>query len=320
MVSGASWGIQTSGLVIKHGSRPSVPAVPSEHIPLQATLSHLFLQFFVPVRKEGQEIVGVIFVCPLEKKYLHCSQDYATVFGILSTIDDIPTSFQVLPVATIKKTTYKDQVIEYIYEFILDGRFLPGDHLRESQLAKELGVSRAPVREALKELIANGVVDYRPQVGNFIALLSPKEIIDAYVTRGVLEGYAAMSTRDQFTETDFTEMKALVDKMQKAAERGRKKVVVEVGHDFHNLLTCKNNNLQLAKYMDRLSLKLHVMFCKHWSDLYSPEKIAERHMRIVTSLMSGDPADIEQTIRDHYSESGKNIALICNGKGQRNGQ
>ncbi len=210
----------------------------------------------------------------------------------------------------IRKTTYKDQVIAYVYELILDGRYHQGDQIKESLLAKELGISRAPVREALKELIANGIVDYKPQVGNFIALLSAKQIADAYTTRGVLEAYAVMSAREQFTGDDYRELQLMVVRMKDYAQRDNKKMVVQVGDEFHYLLTSKNNNVQLAEYMDRLSLKLHVMFCKHWSELYSVEEIGDRHMRIVTSLMSGNPETIESTIRAHYVESGEKIATL----------
>ena len=113
-------------------------------------------------------------------------------------------------------------------------------------------------------------------------------------------------------------MKLLVDRMRKAAERGNQKMVVQVGHEFHGLLVNKNNNVQLTEYMDRLSQKLHVMFYKHWSDLYSPEEIGDRHMQIVTSIMSGDPARIEQSIREHYSESGSKIAALYKKNGRRN--
>ncbi|MBU1567525.1 MAG: GntR family transcriptional regulator [Proteobacteria bacterium] len=220
--------------------------------------------------------------------------------------------------AIIRKTTYKDQVIEHVYELILDGSYFPGDHIKESLLAKDLGISRAPVREALKELIVNGIVDYKPQVGNFIALLSAKQIADSYTTRGILEGYALMDTRIKFNNDDLKELESLVDSMRKYAKQDNKKMVVQVGHEFHTLLVSKNTNIQLAKYMDRLSLKLHVMFCKHWSDLYTPEEIGDRHMQIVTSLMSGDPIGIETTVRNHYSESGNKIAAIYKVNGRRN--
>lgn len=210
----------------------------------------------------------------------------------------------------IQKTTYKDQVIEYIYNLVLDGDYSPGEQIKESLLAKQMGISRAPVREALKELIANGIVVYKPQVGNFIALLSPKEIIDAYTTRGVLEGFAIMSTRQHFDDDDYDELENLVTRMEKAARRGNRKTVVQVGGEFHDLLVSKNPNVQLAEYSDRLSLKLHVMFYKHWSTLYSAEEIGDRHMRIVTALKSGDVAMIEHTVRDHYIETGSKIASI----------
>ena len=97
----------------------------------------------------------------------------------------------------IAKKTYKDHVTDHVYQLLLSGELRPGDRLKESLLAKQLGISRAPVREAMKELRLNGLVDYRPQVGNSIPLLSPKQIIDSYTTRGVLEGYAVMESRNR---------------------------------------------------------------------------------------------------------------------------
>lgn len=213
--------------------------------------------------------------------------------------------------AVIQKTTYKDQVIDHIYNLVLKGAFSPGDQIKESLLARSMGISRAPVREALKELIAGGIVEYKPQVGNYIALLSPKEIVDAYTTRGILEGFAMMATRELFSEEDFEQLDVLVNRMEKAAYDNNRKSVVEVGGGFHDLLISKNRNVQLAEYTTRLSLKLHVLFFKHWSALYPPEEIGTRHRRIVTRLREGEPWAIEQVVRDHYVETGTKIAALC---------
>lgn len=210
----------------------------------------------------------------------------------------------------ILKTTYKDQVADYIYNLVLDGRYAPGDQLKESLLAREMGISRAPVREALKELIANGIVEYRPQVGNFIALLSPRRIVDSYTTRGVLEGYAIMTTRDEFGDEDIEELLAMVRNMQTLAEQGNRKMVVQVGGEFHDMLVGKSKNVQLAEYTKRLSLKLHVLFYKHWYSLYTPAEIGDRHKRIVDTLVAGDPVAIEVAVRDHYIETGTKIAEL----------
>jgi DNA-binding GntR family transcriptional regulator len=212
--------------------------------------------------------------------------------------------------AVIRRTTYKDQVVEYIYDLVLDGKFAPGEHLKESVLAKELGISRAPVREAFRELISSGIVEYRPQVGNFISILSPKQIVDSYTTRGVLEGFAVMETRSSFGDDDFDELDKQVARMRKLAQNGDRKKVVQVGGEFHDLLTSYNRNVQLAEYNERLSLKLHVLFYKHWSTLYSPEEIGDRHKRIVEALKSSGAVQIEQTVRDHYIETGTKIAAL----------
>ena len=210
----------------------------------------------------------------------------------------------------IVKTTYKDQIVEHIYELLLDGVYVPGDQIKESLLAKEMGVSRAPVREALKELISNGLIEYKPQIGNFIQLLSPKEIVDAYTTRGVLEGYATMQTRERFSDDEIESLEEMTSKMEKCAKKDNRKMVVKIGSSFHNLLISKNKNVQLAEYTERLSLKLHVLFYKYWSNLYTPEEIGDRHMRIVSSLISGDPVKIENSVRDHYVETGTKIAEL----------
>jgi GntR family transcriptional regulator, rspAB operon transcriptional repressor len=212
--------------------------------------------------------------------------------------------------SVIKKTTYKDQVVDYLYNQILDGKYSPGEHLKESLLAKEMGISRAPVREALRELISSGIVEYRPQVGNFIAILSPKQIVDSYTTRGVLEGYAVGDTQHSFSEDDLDELDGLVERMRKLAGKGERKKVVEVGDEFHYRLTSYNRNVQLAEYNERLSLKLHVLFHKHWATLYTPDEIGDRHGRIVESLKSSGTVLIEQTIREHYIETGVKIAAL----------
>ena len=210
----------------------------------------------------------------------------------------------------IVKKTYKDQVVDHVYQLLLDGDLGPGDQLKESLLAESMGISRAPVREAMKELIMNGLVDYRPQVGNFIPVLSPKQIVDSYTTRGVLEGYAIMETCEKFSRDEIEILEHLTAQMEQYAQKQDHKMVVEVGGDFHDLLISKNDNVQLLEYTDRLSLKLHILFCKFWGRLYTPEEIGRRHREIVESLVSKDLNRIEKVVRSHYAETGSKIAAL----------
>ncbi len=211
---------------------------------------------------------------------------------------------------SIVKKTYKDQVIEYVYQLILKNDLKPGDQLKETLLAEQMGISRAPVREAMKELIINGLVDYRPQVGNFIPSLSAQQIVDSYTTRGVLEGFAVMECCDQFSAADIEKLDCLVGAMEDCARNGEHLRVIEIGGEFHDFLISKNSNVQLIDYTDRLSLKLHVLFFKYWGRLYSPAEIGRRHREIVASVKAGDGDRIEKVIRRHYAETGSKIAEL----------
>ena len=208
------------------------------------------------------------------------------------------------------KKTYKDQVVDYVYQLLLDGELNPGDQLKETLLAEKMGISRAPIREAMKELISNGLVDYRPQVGNFIPVYSPQQIIDSFTTRGVLEGYAVMSSCDRFSEAEINKFENLTVQMEKYAEQKNHKMVIEAGGEFHDLLISKCDNVQLLEYTDRLSLKLHILFFKYWGKLYSSVEIGRRHREIVESVKARDLNLIEQVVRQHYVETGTKIVNI----------
>jgi DNA-binding GntR family transcriptional regulator len=173
-----------------------------------------------------------------------------------------------------------------------------------------MGISRAPIREALKELMTLGLIDYKPQIGNFLPVMTPKQIIDSYTTRGVLEGYAVMSASEHFTSQDLERLDHFVDDMGRAARNGEHKQVVDIGGDFHDFLVARSDNQQLLEYSNRLSLKLHVLFYKHWGMLYRADEIEQRHRAIVTSIKERDKGRIEQVIRDHYVETGSKIVAV----------
>ena len=208
----------------------------------------------------------------------------------------------------IYKSTYSDQVVSFIYDTILKGRLNPGDRISEKWLSDTLGISRAPIREALRQLAKDGLVTYRPQVGNFIAALSAKQIYDTYVTRGVLEGFAASCAVSSFTEKDFEKMERYVGKMVEAAQQGQHFQLSSLDKKLHEFIFHKSNNSQLIEFTQTLSMMLHLVFCKHWTKVYQPEQIRARHQLIVDQLRSGDTLNIETCIRNHYIETGRMMA------------
>jgi len=213
-------------------------------------------------------------------------------------------------ITKISKSTYKDQVIAFIYDTVLKGKLSPGERIWETWLSEQLKISRAPIREALRQLAQNGLVEYRPQVGNFIASLSSKQIYDAYVTRGLLEGFAASYAAQSFSQNDLAKLDKLVNKMFEAAQQKQHYPLANVDNQFHEIIFSKCQNAQLIAFAKNLTLLLHLIFCKHWTKVYRPEQVRTRHQEIVNELRGGDPRAIESCIRSHYLETGNMMTMF----------
>ncbi len=210
----------------------------------------------------------------------------------------------------IKKATYKDQVINHIYKEILKGRIKPGQQIKEAKLSEELDISRAPIREALKELISMGILEYKPRIGTFVLDPTSEDIRDTYVARGVLEGYAAASACGDFTCKDIDNLYRMCAQMGKLAESGKNIKLIDLGDRFHSRLTQKCKNTQIIRFAHTLSLKSHLMFHMFWTKLYSANEIEERHRIIVDAVKEKKANRIEQIIREHYAQTGAKIAQL----------
>lgn len=207
----------------------------------------------------------------------------------------------------IERSTYKDHVVKYIYNGMRENRYKAGDKILESHLAKELGISRAPIREALADLVRSGLLEYRPQIGNFVTSLSSKELIDSYVARGVLEGFAVAQGIDSFTEGELKCLEEMAVKMETFARDGKRKALIDLGQEFHEKLFSHCTNEQIVRFTEQLSLKLHLLFYKHWARVYSPEEIRDRHLELIAAVRKKDTVQLEQVIRNHYFDTGHKI-------------
>jgi len=213
-------------------------------------------------------------------------------------------------VEVLKKNTYKDFVVKQIYHSILVDDLKSGDRVVESSLSKHFGISRAPVREALRELITEGILQYRPQVGYFVTAITKEQVLDTYETRGLLEGYAIRTALDKFTEKDFEKLNVLINEMEYFAFQGEHIKFIESGGKFHEYMFTKSLNKELVNFTKNLSHKSHIFFNKYWMQIYSPEKIRRRHEDILDSILKKDGGLLERVIRDHYMTTAEKISEL----------
>ncbi|RMF43028.1 MAG: GntR family transcriptional regulator [Deltaproteobacteria bacterium] len=218
------------------------------------------------------------------------------------------STFDMEALMPVPKATYKDYVIRYIYNGIMERRFQPGQKILEQELSLELGISRAPVREALRQLVGEGLLTYQPQKGHTVTILDAKQVLACYETRGVIEGYAAALSAPLLAREEMKELERLTGAMTRYARRGEHRELIERGEEFHSLILNRCPNGELLNAANRLSRMLHILFYTHWGTLYSPEEVASRHRLILEALRKGDSQEIEQVVRQHYFETGRKIA------------
>ena len=150
-----------------------------------------------------------------------------------------------------EKATLRNNIREYIQQQIATGRFQAGDRVVETQLAKELHVSQAPVREAILELAAMGLLEERPYSGSFVRKLTLEDIEDIYNTRAFFDVYAARQAARRITAEQLAEMEALLREMD-AAENARDFVEKDIA--FHALVVDAAGSPALKRMWESLRL------------------------------------------------------------------
>lgn len=206
--------------------------------------------------------------------------------------------------------TYSEQVVEALKTMLLRGELAPGDRVNEAKIAVELGISRAPVREALHMLTTEGLIEIRPQKGKFITKLSQQEVYHSYFVGGVLEGAAAAACCQYFSDSDFTQLEAVLDKMREAVDSGLGTIAMApLDTSFHQIIFTRVNNPLLEELSRRSCLRISkFLLFRHWQQVYTAHEVYQRHVEVLQELKTRDPQRIEACLRAHYIDSGNRLA------------
>ncbi len=208
--------------------------------------------------------------------------------------------------------TYSEKVANFLKNKLLNGKLSPGDRVNEVALATELGVSRAPIREALHMLVAEGLVINKPQRGKFITPITPEEIRNSYFIGAVLEGAAAAQCALDFTEEDFCRMQSILEQMRLGAEHNHSMdTLAPLDTEFHNVIFDRINNPTLRGICKDSCLRISkFLLFRHWQHAYNSQEFYDRHEKVFQAIRIGNAMGIESVIREHYIESGKRISQI----------
>ncbi len=199
----------------------------------------------------------------------------------------------------------KDHVYEYISEKIKDGSLKPDDKINEQHLSDRLNVSRTPVREALIQLAAEGLLKSEPRRGFRVKPLSLKEAKDLYQLIGSLDAMAAVLSLDNITKEDIDLMKDIQSNMCKAIKVQDFDEYYKLQIDFHNVYLNKCSNKQLIEILEQLKMR----FIKQGYSDKDGDKLIEvfnetnsQHLTIVSLFESKDAKTLESFLKEtHWS-------------------
>lgn len=155
-----------------------------------------------------------------------------------------------------KFKTLKDHVYEYIADQIRDGSLLPEQRVNENVICESLNISRTPVREALIQLTAEGVLENRARKGFVIKSISEKDVGEIYAVIGVLDGYAAKSSCDHLSKQDLADMAFYIETMDLAIKAGNFEMYHKQQVAFHQTYIDQCGNDALIDSIDKLKNKL----------------------------------------------------------------
>ena len=199
----------------------------------------------------------------------------------------------------------RGRVLDDIRAMIVRGDYAPGAALSEVGLAEAFGVSRTPIREALKQLQAEGLVEIKPQVGTFVSNPSLREIADMSRVKEVLEGLAARLMAYRGAVAELHELRRNVVESEAAIEQGRTDRYAELVAEFHRLVLqgADNGKLQVLHRALTNQLAYGRLVRTSLEQPGRPARSVREHRRVLEMIDAKDPDSAEQAMREHVRSS-----------------
>lgn len=193
----------------------------------------------------------------------------------------------------------REVIFNTIREAIIGGELKPGERLMEVQLAEKMGVSRTPVREAIRKLELEGLVEMIPRKGAHVAEVSVKDIMDVLEVRASLDGLATALAAERMKEEELRELKHIYTQFANYVEKESLQGTVKKDVEFHDIIyrAAKNEKLmQINNNLREQVQRFRVIYLKGYS---SPKNIIKEHEEIINAISSRDPEMARRVAQEH---------------------
>lgn len=202
----------------------------------------------------------------------------------------------------------RDVVFNTLRQAILKGELKPGERLMEIQLANKLGVSRTPVREAIRKLELEGLVLMIPRKGAEVAEITRQDMEDVLEVRTALEELAVKDACDHITDAQLSELKKASNEFKKALLEGKDLVTcADADMHFHDVILSATNNRRLIQMLNNLSEQMYRYRMEYLKDERTHKTLIEERDAIRRALKKHDKVKAGAAIRVHIDNQKRSI-------------
>ena len=202
----------------------------------------------------------------------------------------------------------RDVVFNTLRQAILKGELKPGERLMEIQLANKLGVSRTPVREAIRKLELEGLVLMIPRKGAEVAEITRQDMEDVLEVRTALEELAVKDACDHITDAQLSELKKASNEFKKALLEGKDLVTcADADMHFHDVILSATNNRRLIQMLNNLSEQMYRYRFEYIKDFSQHDRVVEEHKVIYQAIVKKDKETASNMAKVHIDNQKKAI-------------
>ena len=193
----------------------------------------------------------------------------------------------------------RDVVFNTLREAILRGDLVPGERLMELQLAAKLGVSRTPIREAIRMLEQEGLAITIPRKGAIVAGMTEKDMQDVLEIREALEELSVQVACDKITEEEVARLRENMENFEDSLKSGDLKRMAEADVEFHDVIYQATDNLKLINMLNNLREQMYRYRVEYLKNPSNHEQLLREHEAIYRGIMEKDKDAVTEMIRKH---------------------
>lgn len=208
----------------------------------------------------------------------------------------------------------RDVVFNTLRQAILRGELKPGERLMEIQLANKLGVSRTPIREAIRKLELEGLVLMIPRKGAEVAEITEKNMQDVLEVRKALEELAAGLACERITKTQIEEMKVAAKAFEDSLKNGDVTKIAEADVNFHDIIFTATDNQRLITLLNNLREQMYRFRVEYLKQKECYPQLLDEHERMIVAISRRDKEEARRIVGRHIDNQASTVSDVIREK------